>query len=79
MANVRNLQELKELMTRLTKGLDMSGLELVVDDEEFLRRTGWDHTKNIGAIMVPSPPRTRNRKKPQQQQRLRRINRKQGE
>ena len=58
MPDVRNLQELKEFMTQLTKGSATSGLELVVDDEEFLRRTGWDHTKNIGAIMVPSPPDT---------------------
>ena len=58
MTNVRNGQELEELMRELTKGSDTSGLRWVPDDEEFLRRTGWDHTKNIGAIMVPSPPAT---------------------
>ena len=58
MPNARNGQELDQYLRELTKGLDMSGLELVLDDEEFLRRTGWDHTKNIGAIMVPSPPDT---------------------
>ena len=55
MPDVRNLQELKEFMTQLTKGSATSGW---VPAGTLLRETGWDHTKNIGAIMVPSPPAT---------------------
>jgi len=55
--NARNGQELEELMRRLTKGSDTSGLVWVPAGTQ-LRETGWDHTKNIGAIMVSSPPAT---------------------
>ena len=76
MKNARNGQELDQYLRELTEGYSTSGL---VPAGMLIKLTGWDHTKNIGAIMVSSPPRTRKRKKPQQQERLRRINRKQGE
>jgi hypothetical protein len=50
LTNVRNLQESKQQLSRLTE--KFGTWELVLDEEEFLRRTGWDPTKNIGAIMV---------------------------
>ena len=56
MPNVHNVQELEEYSRQIAKGLDT--LELV-SLEELVRRTGWDHAKNIGAIMVSSPPRTK--------------------
>ena len=50
MPNVRNGQELKELMTRLTKGSDTSGLVLVVDEEE---RSGLQRGLPEGTRGVP--------------------------